>query len=134
LIATSCENEDDIEEIFWNKNWKITGATINGTSINSEALKELYASAQSYYLIFSAGTMKGFLSPNCPITGAWSANGKNHDFHCDLNVAENINESALNLQLYEILNNAKKYNGDGNVLRIEVDSRNFIRLTVKNNI
>ena len=54
LFMTGCDNEDDIDELFIGKTWKITGATFNGVSINGDDIKELYAIPNTYKISFSS--------------------------------------------------------------------------------
>ena len=71
LLATSCQNEDDIDAIFNGKTWFITGGCINGTNITGEELKSIYANSNSFFLTFSASTFGGVLVAGSNVSGTW---------------------------------------------------------------
>ena len=130
LIATSCENEDDVDEIFENKTWKITGATINGKVLSGEDLKRLYEVENTYYMVFQQSAVQGCLSESASFAGSWRADGKRQTFRCEVRMAnEEETLSVLDTQLFAILKNATRYSGDAHTLRIEMDGSNFLRLT-----
>jgi len=133
LLATSCQNEDDIDAIFNGKTWFITGGCINGTNIKGDDLKSIYANANSYFLTFSASTFGGVLVAGSNVSGTWKADGKDQSIFLNFQSESNVNLSPLSSNIYNILKNAKYYSGDVNVLRISQDDYNYIRLTSNKN-
>lgn len=133
LLATSCQNEDDIDAIFNGKTWFITGGCINSTNIKGDDLKSIYANANSYFLTFSASTFGGVLVAGSNVSGSWKADGKDQSIFLNFQSESNVNLSPLSSNIYNILKNAKYYSGDVNVLRISQDDYNYIRLTSNKN-
>jgi hypothetical protein len=131
LIVTSCENEDDIEAIFNGKTWKITGATIQGKTLNGEKLQQLYTSEDTYAITFNAGTFSAVFASGSSVQGTWKANGKKQTFVVDVTKQSGVNATELSSQLFTIFRTATKYSGDANVLKISSDSFNYLRLTAK---
>lgn len=131
LMLGSCAKEDDIEEIFQGKTWYITGGEINGKPFASEDIKQLYSQKDIYYISFAAKSFHGVLAPKSSLSGQWSANGKSNAFHFVISNAEATNETALSQNVYTIIKNASRYEGDINVLKIKSDNNNYIRLSVK---
>ena len=129
FIATSCSQEDDIDEIFRGKSWKITGACIRGTSLNGTDLKELYNYDNSYELVFVSNKINGILAPGSTFAGTWNASGKNRSFSCTIDSYTNFDSSTLSTDLFNILLKCKEYKGDSNVLMLKADNANYIRLT-----
>jgi len=129
LIITSCENEDDIEAIFYGKSWKITGATINGTVLNGEKLSQLYVSDDAYTIYFNDGTFSAAFAPGSNAKGTWKANGKKQTFSVNVTSQSGIEASELSAQIFTIFRSATQYKGDVNILRILSDQHNYIRLT-----
>ncbi len=129
LIITSCENEDDIEAIFYGKSWKITGATINGTELNGDKLRQLYVSDDAYTIYFADGTFSATFASGSNTKGTWKANGKKQTFGVNVTSQTGIDATELSSQLFTIFRSATKYKGDVNILRISSDPQNYIRLT-----
>ena len=129
FIATSCNQEDDIDEIFLGKTWKITGACINGKTLNGTDLKELYLSDDSYKLTFTANQLTGSMAAGSSFAGTWQANGKKQTFSCTIQSETDINSTSLSISLFNILRTSQKYEGDSNVLILKSDNTNYIRLT-----
>ena len=127
IISTSCSKEDDIEEIFLGKTFYISGATINGKPLNDE-VKELFANLDSYYITFNESSFLGKLDPSCTISGRWHAEGKHRSMTLSFETVDNPSASMLTQKLLTILQNAKSYTGDANILMIHADEQNFIRL------
>ena len=121
LLATSCQNEDDIDAIF------------NGTNITGEELKSIYANANSFFLTFSASTFGGVLVAGSNVSGTWKADGKDQSIFLNFQSESNVNLSPLSSNIYNVLKNAQHYSGDVNVLKIMQDNYNFIRLSSQRN-
>lgn len=130
-VMTSCDKEDDINSIFVGKTWYITGVTINGTVINGEVLKELYALPSSYMIHFSSdNTFNGVLVAGSSIAGTWNANGKSNTFSFHFTKSNDVSISSLSNNIFNILKNASFYNGDVNNVIIKEDNNNIVRFTI----
>lgn len=130
-MLASCNKEDDINSIFAGKTWYITGATINGSVINGELLKELYVSPSSYFIQFSSdNTFNGVLVAGSSIAGTWNANGKKNTFSFHFSKSTDVNNSSLSNNIFNILKDASSYNGDENNVIIKEDNQNIVRFTI----
>lgn len=127
LATASCDNEDDISDIFVGRTWYITGATVNGKSIDGDELKEIYAQADSYHLTFTATAFSGCLVAGSTLSGSWTADGKHQTISFQIKDAKNVESSTVSRNIYYILRDAASYKGDVNELRIYKDSQNFVR-------
>ena len=130
LFFVSCNNEDDIESIFSGKTWYITGATINGRSIGGDDIKELYLVNQSYMLYFSSdNSFSGVICPDSYVSGRWSADGHNNKINLDFNKYDNVNNTVLSTNIFNILKSSQSYSGDINNLIIKNNSENYVRFS-----
>lgn len=127
LAVASCDNEDDIADIFVGRTWYVTGATVNGQSIDGDELKEIYSQADSYHLTFTTTAFSGCLVAGSTLSGTWTADGKNHTISLQIKDAANVESSTVSRNIYYILRGATSYKGDVNELRIYKDSQNFVR-------
>lgn len=125
FTLVGCNDEDDVEMIFAGKQWKITGATINGVSLNSE-VKELYANP--YYINFTQSTFSASLAEGSSMTGTWQAEGKNKTIRMNIASNNSTDNTVLSRNIYSIIKDARYYSGDANVAKIHKDANNFIIL------
>ncbi len=128
LLCVSCSKEDDLNELFIGKKWLMTGATINGNVMNSE-VKNLYQSGTSAYFInFATSSFNGTLSEGTNISGNWSADGEKKSMTLSITQTSG-NISVFDKNLYTILKNIKKYEGDSNIMILKQDDDNYIRFS-----
>lgn len=124
-LFTSCEREDDVNEIFAGKTWYMNGATINGMQWNSEIKTFYQYGNEAYKISFSSSTFQATLSQGSSFSGTWSADGKSQSL--TLNVTNPITPQNNNdRMLYNILTNIKSYRSGANFLRISKDGNNVI--------
>lgn len=126
-LFSRCNNSDDLQGIFTGKTWKLTyinlkdkGGWMNGFS--EKSIRILSENQKSYTITFtgteednriSNGAIKGRIITT-DLTGTWSANGKNNEFHASVT---NVNENDdLAKEFIKGLNNAFSYIGDDNGL------------------
>lgn len=126
-LFSGCNDSDDLQGIFTGKTWKLTyinlkdkGGWMNGFS--EKSIKILSENQESYTITFtgteednriSNGAVKGKII-TADLTGTWSANGKNNEFHASIT---NVNENDdLAKEFIKGLNNASSYIGDDNGL------------------
>ena len=126
-LFSGCNDSDDLQGIFTGKTWKLTyinlkdkGGGMNGFS--EKSIKILNENQESYTITFtgteednriSNGAVKGRII-TADLTGTWSANGKNNEFHASVT---NVNENDdLAKEFIKGLNNASSYIGDDNGL------------------
>ena len=126
-LFSGCNDSDDLQGIFTGKTWKLTyinlkdkGGWMNGFS--EKSIKILNENQESYTITFtgteednriSNGAVKGRII-TADLTGTWSANGKNNEFHASVT---NVNENDdLAKDFINGLNNASSYIGDDNGL------------------
>lgn len=116
-LFSGCNDSDDLQGIFTGKTWKLTyinlkdkGGWMNGFS--EKSIKILSENQESYTITFtgteednriSNGAVKGKII-TADLTGTWSANGKNNEFHASVT---NVNENDdLAKEFIKGLNNA----------------------------
>ncbi len=126
---SSCEEEDDLAEIFNGNSFKITGITYNGKKVVS-GVTELYAAPGTYWITFNMQTFQGMLNATSPIEGTYSADGKTHAFTTSLTAGSSPKEaSELCREIFTIIRDAQAYKGDHNILRIIKDRDTYIELS-----
>ena len=130
MFISSCSQEDDLESIFTGKTWKITGATINGSSIVSDEIKELYSASESYQLYFTNTSFSGILASGSKIEGTWKADGGSRTINFHFNTVVGESSTPLSIKLYHVLQNLTSYTGDSHNLQLKQDKDNFVRLSV----
>jgi len=129
MAMSSCDNEDDVTEIFSGRRFKITGLTYNGTKINSE-VSQFYEGENTYYILFNALTFTGVLQSGTIIEGTWKADGDTRSLSMTFgNNTSLTGANAMCNNVYNVLRNATSYSGDKNVIRIIKDKDTYIELS-----
>jgi hypothetical protein len=129
LLLAACSTEDDVNEIFCGKRFKITGLTYNGQKIVKD-VKEFYAVDGTYWISFSQMSVTGMLQSGMSVEGTWSADGGNRQLTIHLTSPRNADgASDICNKVFNILKNATSYSGDSNVLRIKRDNSSYIELS-----
>lgn len=142
----SCNNEDDVEEIFASGTWYVVDfyTKANWDKRNGEAKynamlrsenptikaegRRALETINKFSLTFkSDGTMVGGMQ-NGEFTGTWQADGKDLTVH--ITIKGNPNTSnTYNKEFIDALTNAEFYQGDSNVLQLAPeDKKSFIQL------
>lgn len=126
-LFSGCNDSDDLQGIFTGKTWKLTYINLKDkggwmNSFSEKSIKILNENQESYTITFtgteednriSNGAVKGRII-TADLTGTWSANGKNNEFHASVT---NVNENDdLAKEFIKGLNNASSYIGDDNGL------------------
>ena len=134
-LLCSCNNEDDINEIFISGIWNV-GNFYNGgdwNKVNDGArpayTKEEDLKALNYMTVtfLEDGSLQGRLS-NGTFTAKWSANGEDRTLSIT-NLKTTATPSGKAKQLIEALKNAAYYKGDKNYLKIAPsDKKSYVQL------
>lgn len=129
-LLSACDNDDDIDAIFYGKTWYIVGGYINGQPFTSDDIKQLYptggASANQYVINFATQTFSGKLIAGSSFSGTWSADANSRKFTMNFTQTSNIFSNTLDKNIYEILSNATSYSGDENVMQINSSKGSYI--------
>ncbi len=129
LLLASCENDDDVTEIFVGNRFKITGITYNGTKVIKD-VDQFYESDNIYYITFNAITFQGVLQAGTSIEGSWKADGNGRSFNMIFNSSSNLTgANTMCDMVYNVLKNATSYSGDKNVIKIIKDNNSYIELS-----
>lgn len=133
-VVASCNDEDNVEEIFTDKTWKLTFIALEGQTKqfdfwdgNETARKnsmEKLGKEGNFKLTFEGTTddslIKGSFSGQAistTVSGSWSANGKSNSL--SISLSKNPSESdVLGRAFLNGLKNAFRYEGDVNNLYI----------------
>lgn len=129
LLLIACSNDDDINEIFINNRFKITGLTYNGQKTVKD-VKEFYEVNDTYWIAFSQSAITGVLQPGMKIEGTWNADGKSRELSINLTSPRSA-EGASDIcsKVFSILTHATSYSGDKNVMKIKWDNGSFIEMS-----
>lgn len=107
----SCNNSDDITEIFQNHTWEL--AFFQEGTTRTPA-KDNYT-IQFYENVFVASTPSG-----SEITGEWNADDESREFKCrNMKINGDISNDATAIKMETFLKKATYYSGDANWLQIK---------------
>lgn len=129
FLTSSCNLEDDINELFINKTWYITGGRLNSQDLNTE-VKNFYTDAGKgiYNILFQENTFVGTMANGHTFSGKWSVNPKTRDLSLNI-TSEPAVDSPFERNVYVVLKGTKYYEGDSNYLILYTDKNNYIRLS-----
>lgn len=120
LSLSSCDNKDDLQDIFIDRDWKLS-------FIQEGADKKAPDNSKGdYLLVFNNNTLTLTTPSNAKITGSWQAGNDPRMFRCsNMKINGNIENDDIAKSMYRILKEAKTYGGDTNWLQIIVQSGNI---------
>lgn len=135
FALTSCTEEDDIESIFSDRTWYVSGLNINGSNANGDDIKSIYTVSESYFIHFSSNnTFSGILVNGSSLSGKWDANGKDKSISLHFTEAVNVESTTLSANIYRILTNVSSYSGDENNIELRQNRTNFVRMSNRKKI
>lgn len=134
-LLASCNNEDDIQEIFVSGTWNVgnfyTGG--NWNKYNEGGLprytkeEELKILNQMTILFMENGTLQG-QTTNGTFTANWEANGKDRTVRIS-NIKTTASPTGKGKEFIEALKEAAFYKGDSNYLKFAAeDKKTYIQL------
>lgn len=129
LLFTACSKEDDVNDIFFNKTWQITGAKYQGKVWNNN-VSFLYDGYHNLTL-YSDGTCSGTFTNGSKMHAKYALDGKKHTIRfININRSEitNVNDKTL----IDILSNTTHYNGDVNQMKFITDDDSYVTLAATN--
>lgn len=117
LFFTACNNDDNLQEIFIDRNWTL--------SFIQEGNEKTVPEMVEYTILFKNGTFTLTTPGSATITGNWQADGGTRRFTCsNINTKGNINNDNIAKKMRNMLQNAILYSGDANWLQIIVQQGN----------
>lgn len=117
LTLAACNNDDDVQEIFIDRNWTL--------SFIQEGNEKSVPENVNYVIIFKSGTFNLTTPSNATISGNWQADGGTRTFKCsNIKTDGNINNDNIAKKMRNMLQNAISYGGDANWLQIIVQHGN----------
>ena len=120
VTAVIACKEDDINEIFVEREWKLTLINYGG--------EKKYTEGKIYAIQFFDNTFKATLPNGGTINGNWKANGNTREFSCsNVRTSGSFAGDTIAQKMVQILTNAKKYNGDTNWLQIKQQENVFMQ-------
>lgn len=134
-LMCSCNNEDDVDEIFISGIWNV-GNFYNGGDWNkvNDGARPVYTKEEDFkalnYLtvtFLEDGTLQGRMN-NGTFTANWEANGKDRTLSIT-NIKTTATPSGMSKQLIDALQNAAYYKGDSRYLKIAAqDKKSYVQL------
>lgn len=113
IALCSCNDSDDINEIFMNRNWTLSFFQ-EGTTRTPSPEKE------NYIIRFYEGSFVASSTNGAEITGNWSADNKTRDFACtNIRTNSKAESDATAGKMTTFLKKATHYEGDANWLKIK---------------
>lgn len=148
-LMVGCNDEDDLQEIFTGKTWKLTFISRddqnkqydfwNGNETALQASMKLLERSDTYTLFFEMGAINqstgGSFSGkvvSATVSGNWSADGKDNSFSFGQLRVSGTESDVLSKAFITALNNAFQYVGDSHNLYIYYkDGTNTMRMAFK---
>lgn len=121
LLATAvaCSKDDDIGDIFIDRDWKLS--FVQDGNIRRSSAKE-------YSIRFQENTFEALLPGGKNIRGNWKANGDTREFSCsNLRESGNLKGDTIAEKMRQILTKAQKYEGDTHYLKIKEQDNIYIQ-------
>lgn len=132
FLLSSCNNEDDINEIFVSQGtWYVVNyyTGVNWNSNNDKDAKPVITNVgdlkviQQFNITFKDdGTLEGNML-NATFTGYWQANGKDHSISITRIKTSTSTVEGKNKDLIQTLEAARFYQGDSGMLRLAPEQR-----------
>lgn len=123
LTLASCSSEDDITEIFRDREWTL--------SLVKEGSVERYSS-KKYNVLFAESSFKAATPGGATISGKWEADGGTKSFRCwDVRTEGNIKGDTIAEKMLQIFRNATSYDGDTNWLQIKQQNNVYMQFYSK---
>lgn len=114
IALCGCNDSDDINEIFMNRDWKLSFFREGVTPPQPLPQDKIYI------LRFYDGSFAASSTNGAEITGNWSADSKTRDFACTNIRTNSIAESDITAsKMVTFLRKATHYDGDANWLQIK---------------
>ncbi len=113
----SCNDDDDIEGIFLNRIWYVTEVfnSAGTPALEDSQRSEIRNNQSRYYISFTQSSFMGVAGSN-QFSGSWTVNGSNHSIRF-YNISQGTS-NTISSHIIQILENAERYEGDYNQLRI----------------
>lgn len=124
LPLGGCNDEDDVNEIFTGKTWKLTyiGSTDDwtdlSTGVNLNDYHEEKRPVRAYTVIFYEGSVRITGGENTVWTGTWWADGENNTFHIDISEKQGEGSTANERTFLQAVAEACYYRGSSVLLRL----------------
>ena len=112
MMVSSCNNSDNISEIFIGHDWRLT-------YIEEGGIRRFSSQDRTYSLIFTETRFNATTPGGGKISGQWSANGNTREFRCT-NISTNgiSANDTIAKQMIQMFSEATSYNGDIHYLQI----------------
>ena len=132
-LLWSCNNEDNIEDIFSSGTWYLInfyGGELDDAGTPEFTPKDDNATLeviQKFTIVFNNNNTFKASAQTITFEGIWEANGK--DRSVSINIEDRRNSTNLSNKFMDALVNARFYKGDSNYLRLAPeDKKSFIQL------
>lgn len=111
LSTVSCSKEDDIKDIFVERDWNLTRIV--------EGPLTSYNNGKIYSIEFLETTFEARMPDGSTIHGNWTADGNTREFRCsNLRTSGNFSNDSIARKIERIIKGARKYSGDTHWLKI----------------
>ena len=111
VVICSCNDSDDIAEIFMNKTWKLSFIQEGTERVNAK---------DGYTMIFYENVFAISTPNGSDITGRWTVDNESRRLQCsEIKTNGNISNDATAVKMEIILKKATHYEGDANWLQIK---------------
>lgn len=119
MAIVSCNKEDDIDDIFVGRNWKLSYIQEGNIRRNSN---------KDYSILFQENIFEATLPGGKNIKGNWRANGETRSFNCaNVKASGSLRGDTIAEKMLQILTKAQNYAGDENYLQIKEQHNVYIQ-------
>ena len=123
LLFASCSNDDNITEIFREREWTL--------SLVKEGAVERYSN-KKYKVQFADNSFDATMPGGATIHGKWEADGGTKSFRCwDVRTEGSIKGDTIAEKMLQIFRDATSYDGDTNWLQIKQQKNVYMQFYSK---
>lgn len=123
LTTVACTQEDDINDIFEEREWTL--------SYIQEGTTKRYSN-KKYNVIFAGNSFNATTPGGAKISGKWEADGNSRKFQClDVRSSGSLKGDTIAQKMLQIFTDATAYDGDTNWLQIKQQKNVFMQFYSK---
>lgn len=120
LGIQACNPDDNIGEIFIDRQWTLTYIREGSVQYENRGKK--------YSVLFTQDGFSATTPSGSAINGKWAANGKTRKFNCwNIQTTGSLKGDTIAEKMLHIFTNATSYNGDTNWLHIKKDKNTYMQ-------
>lgn len=125
LVAVACTQDDDIKDIFEEREWTLS-------YVQEGNVKRFSDSNKRYNVQFIDNSFNATTPGGATISGKWEADGDSRKFHCwGIQTTGSFKSDTIAQKMLQIFTDATEYDGDTHWLQIKQHKNVFMQFYSK---